>query len=207
MILRRVDKWACVKNCGACCKLGPLDSRPDLGTYLSPEELALYESMIGADDWCVNFDKQSRMCKIYDERPGFCRVEPKKFQKMYDIEEEELNVCHMYVCEGCRSYAPICAMHLCTYDTMTLCTYDTMTLCTCKTMHLCTYDPMQLCSLLVPKLTVSVPTSLYCYTVIPLYRYTVILLYCYTVILSYCYTVILSYCYTVILLYRYTVIL
>jgi hypothetical protein len=30
VILRRVDKWACVRNCGACCKLGPLDSRPDL---------------------------------------------------------------------------------------------------------------------------------------------------------------------------------
>ena len=26
-ILRKVDNWACVKNCGACCKLGPLDSR------------------------------------------------------------------------------------------------------------------------------------------------------------------------------------
>ncbi|KAJ1442370.1 hypothetical protein B484DRAFT_322056 [Ochromonadaceae sp. CCMP2298] len=91
MILRRVDKWACVKNCGACCKLGPLDSRPDLDTYLSPEELAKYESMIGADDWCINFDKESRMCKIYEDRPDFCRVEPKKFQKMYDIEEEELN--------------------------------------------------------------------------------------------------------------------
>jgi len=35
LILRRVDKWACVKNCGACCKLGPLDSRPDLETYLT----------------------------------------------------------------------------------------------------------------------------------------------------------------------------
>ena len=34
-ILRRVDKWACVKNCGACCKLGPLDSRPDLESYLT----------------------------------------------------------------------------------------------------------------------------------------------------------------------------
>ena len=36
-ILRRVDKWACVKNCGACCKLGPLDSRPDLESYLTGE--------------------------------------------------------------------------------------------------------------------------------------------------------------------------
>lgn len=30
LILKKIDKWACVKNCGACCKLGPMDSRPDL---------------------------------------------------------------------------------------------------------------------------------------------------------------------------------
>ena len=34
-ILRRVDKWACIKDCGACCKLGPLEDRPDLSEYLT----------------------------------------------------------------------------------------------------------------------------------------------------------------------------
>ena len=24
-ILRKVDKWACISNCGACCKLGTFD--------------------------------------------------------------------------------------------------------------------------------------------------------------------------------------
>ena len=91
-ILRRIDKWACVKQCGACCKLGPVESRPDLAEYLSAEELVLYKSMIGPDDWCVNFDKESRMCKIYDTRPGFCIVDPKKFKKMFDVEEADLNV-------------------------------------------------------------------------------------------------------------------
>jgi len=90
-ILRRVDKWACVQKCGACCKLGPLSSRPDLETYLNPEEFASYESMIGSDDWCKHFDKEKRICKIYDERPEFCRVEPKKFKSMYGIAEDELN--------------------------------------------------------------------------------------------------------------------
>ena len=92
LILRKVDKWACVKNCGACCKLGPMSSRPDLSSYLSPAELELYKSMIGEDEWCKNYDKASRMCTIYETRPGFCRVEPQKFKKMYEIEEEELNV-------------------------------------------------------------------------------------------------------------------
>lgn len=68
MIMRRVDQWACVKDCGACCKLGPLDSRPDLDTYLTPSELTLYKSMVGVDDWCINYDKQTRMCTIYDTR-------------------------------------------------------------------------------------------------------------------------------------------
>lgn len=60
VILRKIDRWACVKNCGACCKLGPLDSRPDLESYLTPSELSKYKSMVGPDDWCVNFDKATR---------------------------------------------------------------------------------------------------------------------------------------------------
>ncbi len=92
IILRQIDEWACIKNCGACCKLGPLDSRPDLQTYLTPEEHRLYVSMIGPDDWCKHFDKDERLCTIYDSRPNFCRVESTNFQKMYGIEADEFNV-------------------------------------------------------------------------------------------------------------------
>lgn len=88
-ILRKVKNWACIKSCGACCKLGPVDSRPDLSSYLTPEELAQYLSMIGQDDWCVNFDQQSRMCKIYDTRPGFCRVDSDRFRSMFGIVEDD----------------------------------------------------------------------------------------------------------------------
>ena len=31
------------------------------------------------------------MCKIYDERPEFCRVEVARFTRVYEIEEEEFN--------------------------------------------------------------------------------------------------------------------
>lgn len=48
--------------------------------------------MIGPDDWCVNFDKQSRMCKIYDNRPEFCKVDKVRYKKMFQIEEEDFNV-------------------------------------------------------------------------------------------------------------------
>ncbi|HEY9623446.1 MAG TPA: YkgJ family cysteine cluster protein [Crinalium sp.] len=82
--------WLCVKQCGACCHLEPSD-RPELDQYLSPDELALYLSMVGEDGWCINFDAETRECKIYDDRPRFCRVEASVFQDLYGIEADELN--------------------------------------------------------------------------------------------------------------------
>lgn len=82
--------WQCIKGCGACCQLDPSD-RPDLGEYLTDEELAHYLSLIGEDRWCINFDHQTRECRIYDNRPRFCRVQPDIFQQMYGIETAEFN--------------------------------------------------------------------------------------------------------------------
>ncbi|MEC4819062.1 MAG: YkgJ family cysteine cluster protein [Scytonema sp. PMC 1069.18] len=82
--------WQCVKQCGACCQLDPTD-RPELQEYLSPEELELYLSMVGEDRWCINFDKKSRECRIYPNRPRFCRVLPEVFEDMYGVSPEELN--------------------------------------------------------------------------------------------------------------------
>lgn len=82
--------WQCVKQCGACCNLTPSD-RPDLHEYLLPEELEVYMSMVGEDGWCINYDRLNRECRIYIDRPRFCRVESEIFQDMYGIEPEELN--------------------------------------------------------------------------------------------------------------------
>jgi Fe-S-cluster containining protein len=82
--------WQCVKNCGACCYLEPSD-RPELDQYLSPEELEHYFSLVGPDGWCVNYDGQTRECRIYADRPRFCRVRADVFIDLYDIEAEELN--------------------------------------------------------------------------------------------------------------------
>ncbi|MBW4654809.1 MAG: YkgJ family cysteine cluster protein [Kaiparowitsia implicata GSE-PSE-MK54-09C] len=82
--------WQCVKQCGACCHLDPAD-RPDLDEYLSPTDLELYLSLVGDDGWCINFDRQTRECRIYDDRPLFCRVEAATFEAMYGIEPDELN--------------------------------------------------------------------------------------------------------------------
>ncbi|MFE1747964.1 YkgJ family cysteine cluster protein [Coleofasciculus sp. H7-2] len=90
--------WRCVKQCGACCHLDPAD-RPDLDKYLAPEELQLYLSMVGEGGWCVNFDRDTRECQIYQDRPRFCRVQADVFEELYAIEPEELND---FAVECCR---------------------------------------------------------------------------------------------------------
>jgi len=90
--------WQCVKQCGACCHLDPAE-RPDLDEYLSPDELELYLSMVSQDGWCVNYDRTTRECRIYSDRPRFCRVESEAFQDMYGIQAEDLND---FAIECCR---------------------------------------------------------------------------------------------------------
>ncbi|MCU0567522.1 MAG: YkgJ family cysteine cluster protein [Oculatellaceae cyanobacterium Prado106] len=82
--------WKCVKNCGACCYLDP-EERPGLELYLTESELMHYLSMVGEDGWCINFDPDTRECRIYADRPRFCRVEPETFSDMYGITPEELD--------------------------------------------------------------------------------------------------------------------
>jgi uncharacterized protein len=82
--------WHCVKHCGACCNLDPSD-RPDLENYLTPVELTLYLSLVGEDGWCINFDHTTRECRIYDDRPQFCRVQADTFHRLFGIAPEDLN--------------------------------------------------------------------------------------------------------------------
>lgn len=90
--------WQCIKDCGACCNLDPSD-RPDLADYLSPEELSLYLSLVGEGGWCINFDPETRECRIYDERPRFCRVLPETFERMFNVPLEEFNDFAIDCCE------------------------------------------------------------------------------------------------------------
>ena len=94
----QVKKWQCVSNCGACCNLTPED-RPGLSEYLESEELELYMSMVGKDGWCINYDRHTRKCQIYDLRPRFCRVDPDIFAKMYGVEKTEFNEFAIACCQ------------------------------------------------------------------------------------------------------------
>jgi Fe-S-cluster containining protein len=94
-------KWRCANNCGACCHLDPKE-RPDLDKYLSPQDLELYLSMIGEEGWCIHFDRDSRKCQIYEQRPRFCRVRPDIFKQMYGVDVEEfdafaIDCCHQQI--------------------------------------------------------------------------------------------------------------
>jgi uncharacterized protein len=92
--------WRCITGCGACCQLTP-DER-DLEEYLTETELQQYLSMVGEEGWCIHFDRSSRLCTIYEERPIFCRVKPDNFQRMYGVELKEfdefaIDCCHQHI--------------------------------------------------------------------------------------------------------------
>lgn len=90
--------WRCVKHCGACCHLEPAE-RPELDEYLSEEQLAQYLSLVGEGGWCIHFDHQTRECKIYEQRPIFCRVTPANFKQMYQVDADEFNEFAIACCQ------------------------------------------------------------------------------------------------------------
>ena len=65
--------WQCITACGACCRLDP-DQRAEALDALSPEQRQQYMDMVGPDGWCIHYDTGARRCRIYSERPDFCRV-------------------------------------------------------------------------------------------------------------------------------------
>ncbi|AHB87661.1 Fe-S cluster protein [Thermosynechococcus sp. NK55a] len=99
-----------MQGCGACCYLD-LSDRPEVPTILNDAEFALYQSLIGADGWCIHFEPLSRRCRIYENRPRFCRVTPEVFEDLYGILPAELDefavqCCCEHICDryGERSF-------------------------------------------------------------------------------------------------------
>ena len=90
--------WYCMQGCGACCNLTPGD-RPDLAEYLTPTELEQYLSMVGEGGWCINYDHDQRLCRIYEDRPRFCRVRPDTFAAMFKIDPEDFTDFAIACCE------------------------------------------------------------------------------------------------------------
>ncbi|XP_010259976.1 PREDICTED: uncharacterized protein LOC104599228 [Nelumbo nucifera] len=89
---RKEPSWRCAQGCGACCKLdkGPSFATPE-EIFEDPSDIQLYRSLIGTDGWCIHFEKITRTCSIYSDRPYFCRVEPDIFQALYGIDKKRFN--------------------------------------------------------------------------------------------------------------------
>ena len=66
--------WRCIQGCGACCRLDPT-LRPEALDALNAEQRRQYLAMVGPDGWCIHFDTGGRRCRVYRDRPDFCRVE------------------------------------------------------------------------------------------------------------------------------------
>ncbi|KAJ6361802.1 hypothetical protein OIU78_002254 [Salix suchowensis] len=65
----------------------------------TPSDIELYKSLIGPDGWCIHYEKSTRKCSIYPDRPYFCRVEPDIFESLYGITKKKFN---KVACGSCR---------------------------------------------------------------------------------------------------------
>ena len=92
----RSPQWQCISQCGACCRLAP-EERAEALEALSAEDQATYLSMVGSDGWCIHFDSGGRRCRIYDDRPKFCRVSC--LDQLFDIEPDQLDVFAIGCCK------------------------------------------------------------------------------------------------------------
>ncbi|XP_042943782.1 uncharacterized protein LOC122277745 isoform X2 [Carya illinoinensis] len=92
--------WRCVEGCGACCKLkkGSSFVTPE-EIFSDPVDIELYKSLTGPDGWCIHFDKGTRTCSVYNDRPYFCRVEPDVFESLYGVSKKNFN---KDACSFCR---------------------------------------------------------------------------------------------------------
>ncbi|AFY59533.1 YkgJ family cysteine cluster protein [Synechococcus sp. PCC 6312] len=92
--------WRCMSGCGACCYLDP-EERADVQDYLSPEEWHQYLGLVSQTGWCIHYDSQTRKCKIYENRPRFCRVSPELFTELYQVTAAEFND---FAIDCCRDF-------------------------------------------------------------------------------------------------------
>jgi len=67
--------WECIKGCGACCNIGGYDADILDELLFEKDDVALYNTMVGDDGWCVNLDPTSKACTVFEDRPWFCKVE------------------------------------------------------------------------------------------------------------------------------------
>ena len=81
------QRWRCISQCGACCRLAP-EEREEALQALTEEQRNQYLSMVGRDGWCIHYDSGGRRCRIY-ERPSFRRVS--QLGELFDVAADDLD--------------------------------------------------------------------------------------------------------------------
>ena len=71
---KKNQKWRCIKGCGACCRLAPAE-RTEAIQALTPSQQQIYFSLVNSDGWCRHYDTSQQKCKVYENRPEFCKFE------------------------------------------------------------------------------------------------------------------------------------
>jgi Fe-S-cluster containining protein len=89
------QSWRCISQCGACCRLAP-DERTEALAALNDDQRSLYLSMVGSDGWCIHYDSGGRRCRIYAERPEFCRVS--QLGTLFSIPDESFDAFAIQCC-------------------------------------------------------------------------------------------------------------
>ena len=92
----QTPQWQCISQCGACCRLAP-EERAEALEALNDEDQATYLSMVGTDGWCIHYDSGGRRCRIYEDRPRFCRVS--SMDQLFDIAADQLDAFAIHCCQ------------------------------------------------------------------------------------------------------------
>lgn len=88
-------RWRCIQGCGSCCRLDPA-LRPEALEFLDDHQRQIYLAMVGEDGWCIHYDTGGQRCRVYSERPDFCRVET--IMEMLGIEGEAADAMAISFC-------------------------------------------------------------------------------------------------------------
>ena len=95
-MITQPPQWQCISQCGACCRLAP-EERAEALEALNDEDQATYLSMVGTDGWCIHYDSGGRRCRIYEDRPRFCRVS--SIDQLFDIAADQLDAFAIDCCQ------------------------------------------------------------------------------------------------------------
>ena len=92
--------WKCMQQCGACCFLGDYDDEVLSDMLQDEKDVIEYLGMISESGWCKWFDKVSRTCTKYHDRPRFCRATPDVFHDLYNVEKSDFDASAISFCES-----------------------------------------------------------------------------------------------------------